>query len=389
MKKSVYSQQGLMQLIRSGRIEALQGFVNLPSGKGVAGDVGPASIDIGIIDEVYRVQDVILIDQRKNESVRSLLTMMGARRVSIGSVMEYGVSYLAKANININLSPGTYGYFNGKSTSGRCFLNVRAVVDKVPMFDAADRSPVGCSGEVWLIMEPMAFPIILSDKVRYNQLRVFTYDSRFSTEDLQDLMKTEDLVRHPVTDVPFPQDEMAYYTHKGSVLCTVYAKDGLIGFTARQTNKPLDMEARGLDPHEYWEPFYAIQLIKGDPASWVARLNPMQCTLMTTYPSLHVPKYCSAELVGIDRRFAEAFTHIAGYFDPGWLGTGTLEVYAPGRVTLRHDQPFARFEFEGMQDAEVVGSSSYAETGAYQNQLGTKLPKQFEMPPEWQMQMSD
>ena len=385
MKKSVYSQQGLMTLLTTGRIEALSGFISLPSGKEVVGDVGPASIDVGIIDEVYRVQDVVMIDQRTKERVRDLLLMMGARRISIGSVMEVGVSYLAKANINVNLSAGTYGYFNGKSTSGRCFLSVRAVVDGVPMFDAADRTPHGCSGEVWLILEPMAFPIILSDTVRYNQFRMFSHDSRFSTEDLRELMQTEDLVRRPVSCKAFPQDEMEYYTHKGSVVCTVYAKNGLIGFTARNTNKPLDMNARNLDPYEYWEPFYAIQLEKNNPGSWVARLSPMQCTLMTTNPALHVPKHCSAELVGIDRRLAEAFTHIAGYFDPGWLGTGTLEVYAPGRVTLRHDQPFARFEFEGMQEV----TTSYGDTGTYQHQCGTKLPKQFEMPSEWVMKMED
>ncbi len=385
MKKSVYSQQGLMTLLETGRIEALQGFISLPSGKDTLGDVGPASIDVGIVDEVYRVQDVVMIDQRSKECVRGLLPMMGAHRVSLGSVMEVGVSYLAKANINVNLSAGTYGYFNGKSTSGRCFLSVRTAVDKVPMFDAADRTPSGCSGEVWLILEPMAFPIILSDTVRYNQLRVFNNDSRFSPEDLHELMQTEDLVRRPVSGKPFPQDEMAYYTHKGSIVCTVYAKNGLVGFTTRHTNKPLDMTARKLDPHEYWEPFYATQLEKNNPASWVARLSPMQCTLMTTNSSLHVPKYCSAELVGIDRRLAEAFTHYAGYFDPGWLGTGTLEVYAPGRVTLRHDQPFARFEFEGMQEATI----SYGDTGTYQNQCGTKLPKQFEMPSEWVTQMED
>ncbi len=387
MKKTVFSQKGLMGLINAGRIEPLEGFVSTLMARGKPGDIGPASIDVGIVNEVYRVNDVLMIEQRHNETVRSLLPMMGARRVEIGSGMEVGVSYLAKANINVNLSPGTYGYFNGKSTSGRCFLSVKALVDKVAMFDAADRTPNGCSGEVWLVLEPMAFPIILSNVVRYNQFRVFNGDSRFSTEDLYDLMKTENLVLRPVSGKPFPQDEMPYYTQKGSVVCTVYAKNGLIGFTARGTRKPLDMAApaKSLDAFEYWEPFYATQLEKGNEASWVARLSPMLCTLMSTNTSLHVPTHCSAELVGMDRRLAEAFTHYAGYFDPGWRGTGTLEVIAPGRVTLRHDQPFARFEFEGMQEATM----SYDETGTYQGQRGTQLPKQFEMPPQWDMQMED
>lgn len=388
MQKSVYSQQGLLGLLSAGRIIPLKGFVPEPAVRGGKGDVGPASIDVGIIDEIYRVDDVLMIEQRRQETVRSLLPMMGAHRVSVGSRMEVHVSYLAKANIDVDLPAGTYGYFNGKSTSGRCFLSVRALVDKVPMFDAADRMPGGCSGEVWLVLEPMAFPIILSDKVRYNQFRVFTHDSRFSQEDLQELMKTENLVLRPVSGKPFPQDEMSYYTHKGSVVCTVYAKNGLVGFTARDTRKALDMAAapRSLDPYEYWEPFYATQLVKGDPASWVARLSPMKCTLMSTNPSLHVPSHCSAELVGIDRRLGEVFTHYAGYFDPGWRGTGTLEVFAPGRVTLRHNQPFARFEFEGMQELPEV---DYGTTGTYQGQRGTQLPKQFELPEKWQMEMED
>ena len=100
MKKSVYNQDGLLKLIQTDRIQALSGFIPLPATSGSPGDIGPASIDVGIVDEAYRVQDVVLIDQRRRKTVRDILKMMGATRISLGSTMEVGVSYVVKANID-------------------------------------------------------------------------------------------------------------------------------------------------------------------------------------------------------------------------------------------------------------------------------------------------
>ena len=88
---------------------------------------------------------------------------------------------------------------------------------------------------------------------------------------------------------------------------------------------------------------------------------------------LKIPESNTAELTALDPRLGFFFTHFAGFFDPGFFGTATLEVFAPQNEYLRHKKPLARFEFELMKSETV----SYAVAGNYSGQIETQLPKQF------------
>ncbi len=366
----VFSKTDLQELIKAGRI--IPGKTFLPE------HIGEASIDVTVTDEVYSIDRVLQPNQKANESVRDLLHMMGAKPLAIGGVLHVGRSYLAKASIELNLSPGMYGFFNAKSTSGRLFVFVRTLADRIFMFDSADRRHEGCSGEVWLVIEPLAFPIILNSKECFNQLRIFDADTRFKDADLKQLLQTEDLLYRRETQEAYPQESLSLFTHDGSVLSTLFAKGTEhIGYKTRLGGvEAIDLSDRSLDPHKYFEPVFAEQLESGNTASWGVNIEAQRYFLLCTNEMFKVPTTCSSELVALDRRLGDVFTHFAGYFDPGFFGTGTLEVFSPRTVFLRHKQPLARFVLERMRSE----TPSYATRGNYAGQIATRLPKQFR---EW------
>ena len=124
---------------------------------------------------------------------------------------------------------------------------------------------------------------------------------------------------------------------------------------------------------DYFEPVFAEEAIPGNPDSGFIRLKAWEYYLLSTNEMLKVPNNLCAELKALDPRLGLFFSHFAGFFDPGFFGTATLEVLAPHDMVLRHKDPVARFVFERMRSETI----SYGEKGNYQGQIETRLPKQF------------
>lgn len=363
----VFSKTDLKALIENGRI--IPGSTFLPS------HIGEASIDLTVTGEVYNITRVIQPNQVRGEKVRDLLPMMGARPVDIGSVLSVGSSYLAKASVELNLPPGTYGFCNAKSTSGRLFVFVRTIADSIFMFDSVDHRNEGYSGELWLVIEPLAFPIILSTDECLNQLRIFDSDTRLGETSLRKLLQKNDLIFHRETKRPYKQGDLSLFTNDGSVLCTLFAEgDKHIGYKTRLGGvEPIDLSRRDLNPKKYYEPVFSETLIDSNEYSRGVNIEAGRHFLLCTNEMFCVPLTHSSELVALDRRLGDVFTHFAGYFDPGFFGTGTLEVFSPRTVFLRHLQPLAKFVLEKMRSE----TTSYQDRGTYASQVATRLPKQF------------
>lgn len=366
MNKGVFPQSDLLELIDNKRLKTLSGFKQ--------GHVGVASIDLTTTGEAYRIEKVLQPNPHNNETVRSLLASMSATPIKLGDILEPNCSYLVKATVDVNFPPGIYGYLNAKSTSGRNFVHVRTLADRIYMFDSVDMRHEGYSGELWLLIEPLVYPIVLTNDECYTQMRVFNGDTRFKQEDLDRLLEKHDLLYRAKDKEPYPQGGLSHFTHDGTVLCTLHAKNGLVGFRAKRTRRPLDLASRNLDPKEYFYPVYAEQFKSETDECWGVQLEAGEYYLLSTREMLKVPTHLSAELIGLDRRIGDIFMHFAGFFDSGWFGTGTLEVQSSrSNIFLRHKQPFARFQIEYLRSE----TESYATKGTYQGQIGTKLPKQF------------
>ncbi len=371
-----FSKDDMISLISAGRIETLPGFDEK--------HIGPASIDITIANgEAYRVERLMRPSGKRRERIRDMLPALGARPIEIGSILVPGEKYIAPATIGANFSPGMYGYSNAKSTSGRNMCLVRTLADQVEGYDTLDRRWEGWSGELWLTIEPLVFPIVLTDKECYSQVRMFDGDTRFSDNDLKDELAKQDFL-YRQDGSRYKQGELSLASGDGTVFTTLYAKAGkLVGFRAKRTRKPLDLEMRKLDPREYFEPVYA-EVDPSDPEGGLITLEPGWYYLLSTNEMLHVPEHLCAELVMLHPRFGLFFSHFAGFFDPGFRGVPTLEVTCLIPTTMRHREAVGCFRYERMRSKTV----SYAQSGNYSGQVRTTLPKQFLMPEEWRLAMA-
>jgi dCTP deaminase len=369
----VFSGPDLIELARAERVVPCDNFSE--------DHINEASVDVTITGECYEVRFPVMPRQTLSqvhggETVRSLLPMMGATRHDLSDPWRVGSTYLAKASMDLNFPPGLYGYFNAKSTSGRLFLFVRTFVDGVSGFDVGDLRHRGLSGEVWLVIQPLAFDVYPSMVECYSQLRVFDDDTRFRDRDLRDLLLSHDLLYRRKNGVAYKQGELGLFTHEGSALCTLFAKgEDPIGYVTKpiEETKPIDLSSRDLDPLEYFDLLYATQMIPGDDSSWGLVQEANRFVLVSTNEIISFPEYCAAELKPLARRNGEVITHYAGFMDPGFRGTVVLEMHAPRTVFLRHKQPIAEFLFERMRS----NGGSYNKRGTYANQIKTRLPKQF------------
>lgn len=375
-KIGAFSQFDLNDLVSNGRIKTLNGFQNK--------HIGPASVDITVADgEAYRVEHIVRPSGKRREKLRDLFGVLGARKIELGTVLVPGEKYIAKATINTNFPPGIYAYANAKSTSGRNMCLCRTLADEVEGYDTLDRRLEGWSGEVWLTIEPLVFPIVLTDKECYSQVRVFDGDTRFTESDLKSELLRKDLLYRQDGSM-YNQGELSLSSGDGTVFTTLYAKAGkLVGFRAKGTRKPLNLESRGLDPREYFEPVYA-ETDPSDPDGGLITLEPGWYYLLSTNEMLDVPEHLCAELVMLHARFGLFFSHFAGFFDPGFKGVPTLEVTCLIRTTMRHREAVGCFRYERMRSETV----SYASVGNYSGQQRTTLPKQFIMPEEWKLAMA-
>ena len=366
----VYSSNDLQQAVDAGRIKTLPGFQTK--------HIGPASVDLTVTgEEMYHIERLFRPMSQRNETVRDVLDIMRPRPIKIGDELYPGHEYLMKATVDANYPPGMYAYKNAKSTSGRNFMLVRTVTDKHGWFDTIDKRNQGFTGEVWLSIQPLGHGMILTQDECYNQMRVFDGDTRFKNDDLKRLIATEDLLfRRDGT--PYSQGELSLFSNDGSLFCTLHAPGKkLVGFKLKRSKKMLDLSARNIDPTDFFEPLFAEEAIPGDPESGFVFLRAGDMYLLSTHEMFKVPGHLCAELRALDPRLGLFFSHFAGFFDPRFFGTATLEVLAPFDMVLRHGDPVARFELEHLRSATIPYQ------GNYQAQVLTQLPKQFAANDDW------
>ncbi|MCF7843565.1 2'-deoxycytidine 5'-triphosphate deaminase [Candidatus Gracilibacteria bacterium] len=367
-KIGVFSQSDLTALTnpKNCRIRTLSGFKEK--------HIGPASIDLTVNGtDMYKVEKLFRPRSQENECVYDTLEMMKAVNVQLGQEMFPGYEYVAKASVSVNFSPGLYAYANAKSTSGRNFFLVRTIADGFGWFDTIDKRNEGYTGDIWIVMQPLVYPVILTQDECFNQLRVFNGDTRFNEQDLKETLESCDLL-YRRDKSPYPQGKLRLFSGDGSVFCTLYAEGKkLVGYKAEKTRRAIDFSLKNLDPREYFSPVYAEEAVRGNPDSGFIRLQAGEHYLLSTNEMIKIPENLCAELRALDPRMGLFFSHFAGFFDPGFFGTATLEVLAPYDMVLRHKDPVARFVFEKMRSDTV----SYAEKGNYGGQIETQLPKQF------------
>ena len=338
----------------------LSEFLRSPSG-GIS--LSPASVDVTLSDEIYRLARYTL--PRSGEKVREMLPLFGATKHSLSMQFELGVSYLIPLKEKIRLPKGVYGWANPKSSTGRTDFHVQLISDGSSRFDGI---PDGFQGETFCIVTPNSFAGIFSYGESLSQARVFNQDTRFSQQELEKEWEKNPLfLRMDGTPIAF--DELVVSDNDGSVLMTIdIPKSGLIGYKARLTRNIFDFSRRDYRIEDWFEPIY------GD-GTGILELEPGRFYILYTKQQICVPDHLAAEMSPMSARNGEFRSHYAGFFDPGFCGTITLEVRSPISFALRDDQPVGEVRFERVL---AIPKKPYGLAGHnYQGQIGPKMSKHF------------
>src|SRR3989344_1702803 len=175
-RRNVMSKKGaLPDRLLHQMIEA--GFIKGSS----ANHVGPASLDLCVSDEMYRVNG--MFRPRMGEPIRKLIERLDTRPHKLGAPFEREVVYLVRLNESLELPQNIYGYCNPKSSTGRHDVHIRVLADGVPRYDAV--TPAGHKAELWLAITPKSFPVVIHPGERVAQMRLFTANTRFSELELE------------------------------------------------------------------------------------------------------------------------------------------------------------------------------------------------------------
>ncbi|MDI1281111.1 2'-deoxycytidine 5'-triphosphate deaminase [Brevundimonas sp.] len=306
-----------------------------------ADQVQPASLDLRLSDQAWRVRASFLPGSRKVED-RIADVSMHTVDLSGGFVLEKGCVYIARLQERLSLPKGLIARANPKSSTGRVDVFVRLLTDSGARFDDVAE---GYDGPLYLEIAPQTFSILVRPGTRLNQLR----------------LKAGEPPKLETRSVGVDLDGTT---------------DGVVGFRGRRHAGVVNMDhIDGHDPRDFWEPLTlrAGQLL----------LDPGEFYILASSDDVEIPVDQAAEMTPIDPSVGEFRVHYAGFFDPGF---GTDEAHGAGSKGVlevrTHDTPFllehgqivARLVYEPLIERP---SRLYGEGGSHYQSQGLKLSKHF------------
>ena len=293
--------------------------------------VNPASLNLPLSEEMWRIERFILpgFDEKIGDLVR---TKYQGRPHSFSHPLEVGVQYLVRIKTTLALKDKEYGFFNPRSTTGRTFLHVRVVADGVPRYDSL---PSDFSGDIWLLVKNDIFSCLLLEDDELVQLRLFNSDTRLDEKLLNTMYKEKPLLFSGKGE-PLSYSDLAIRDNDGSLVMTLAIPDGHAGWKTRFTNKPVKFSKKN-NAQDFFE-----SVITKDGT---IDLDPRTGLILSTKEVLWVPENMAAEGVRVDDRAGNYMSHRAGYFDPGFKGTITLEITGANE-TIRDGTSALKVKYE-------------------------------------------
>jgi dCTP deaminase len=364
-------------LLPSQQIEALIGRKKIDAPSGIAADqVQPASIDLRLGRKAYRVRASFL--PGKTQTVVQQLDKLKQHEFSLdgGAVLEQGCVYVVRLQERLDLPPSISAIANPKSSTGRIDVFTRLITDRSEAFDWVEAS---YEGELYAEIFPRTFSIKVATGSKLNQMRFLRrsgsqdryWRPELSDAELRKLDKGTPLVDGRSGEAKIRNGLNIGVDLEGS------GRKPLVGYRALKFADVLDVEKRGHNKRDFWQPIHA-----GKDGRLI--LQPNEFYILASRERIQVPPEYAAEMIPIDPMMGEFRAHYAGFFDPGfgWAEEGgagsravlevrTLEV----PFVLEHGQTIARLVYEELAErpAKIYGRGIASH---YQGQ-GLKLSKHF------------
>lgn len=319
-----------------------QGFIKNADEK----NVRPASLDLTLTSEVYRIEEVFL--PRKDEAVRDLLKIARPTLHHLSHPLEKNVTYIARIKETMHLPSDVYCICNPKSSTGRIDIQTRVIADGVPRYDTI--MPGGYSGELWTLITPKSFPVLLGADESLSQIRFFNADTTLNNNALQEEYTQSPMLwnkdAHAINLKELASD------NDGSLILSVDLDIDTVGWECLGSAHVLDVSKRNhYQPTDFFQPVHKV--------SGHIRLRQNAFYILYTKERVQVGPELACEMIPMDEKSGEFRAHYAGFIDPGW-GWGlhgevtgrrlVLEVRPFEDIVLRDGQPISKIRFCRMAD---------------------------------------
>ncbi len=332
-------------------------------------NIQPATLDLTISDEIWRInasfhpnEDETVIDLLNNRKFTSDHFKIGAQ-----TTLEVGVSYVIKLRERLNLPDGFSAKSNPKSSIGRSDIFIRLITDYNTNYDTVTN---GYNGDLYLEITPLTHRIRIHPGIKLNQIRFF-YGTNYILDEAQlKLLYRDKPLLYRSNGSPLTLDE-ANIKDNTLLLTANIKSNSLTGYRAKKNFVDfIDLSGREKKRKEdFWE-----VLITNDG---ILPLEANTFYILSSKERVFVPPEYAAEMVPYIPIYIEARSHYAGFFDPLWNATATLEL-RPRDVPfmLRDGMPLCGLIYQKM--IEIPDKLYGKEIGSnYTDQEGPTLSKFF------------
>ena len=324
----------------------------------------PASLDLRLGEEVYRVQSSFLPAGRAVKDRLADLTIHKRKLIDEG-YLEPETVYIIPLMERLSLPRGLRARANPRSSTGRLDIFTRVITDRSDSFDDIED---GYEGPLYLEILTRSFPIRVQRRMSLSQVRFIRGDSRCAASDYRDkgpfLYEGDEVVRN---GEDLPRDGLFLRVDLGGVPGTNF-----VGYKGRRNRRLIDLGRlnyyRILD---FWEPVFK------DKNGCIV-LEKDEFYLLTSREKVRIPPGYAAEMVAYEQSAGELRTHYAGFFDPGFgfsangdvKGTvAVMEVRARDAPFMVEDgQRFCKLELERMASEPDLFYGSKEAGSSYQFQ---------------------
>ncbi len=231
------------------------------------------------------------------ESVKKTLLLLPKRQRQKASIeggyeLKRGFSYLIPLEDRISLENDEQLISSPKSSRGRIFVITRLLVDYNPCFNEADGYYKPNENlNLWLLVQPRKFNLVLYPHTTLNQLRFF----KGKNSQLTDSEIMDETSRKPIFYHKSPSGELIPQKHIIRDGLQVHLDvlgehtEGIVGLRARDNPNPIDLQEKyTYESEAYFEP------IKAKDNKTI--LSTGECCLFSSQEVLKMPNHLSSEL---------------------------------------------------------------------------------------------
>ena len=295
--------------------------------KGLENRIQPTSFDPTVGNSI------IILDTEQNsvfnpgsrktvrEALNELPRLQAVEYPSKNFLLQIGYSYLIPLLNKAKVQKGESIRASPKSSIGRLFPRTRLISDFNSSFDSIQYNGYTDLRELWLLVQPTAFNLIINPGDKLNQLRFFDgLDVSLSQEELIKLNSRTPLLYKDLEKKIFYENPVI--TDDGlevNIDLTASNSNGIIALRARKNPTPIALnKINQYNAEMFFEP---VKAEKG-----FVKLHSGERYLMVSEGILKMPLGYSSEIRRHHGGGPNGYWHEAGFIDPLFIGTPVAEV---------------------------------------------------------------